>query len=233
MSKNAIKSIDGAVEALLDEIRGEVSETAYLTKRDKLDGRVMDALRKIPRHIFVGDDYNHLAYANQPLPIGYGQTISQPYIVALMSDLLQLKKEDVVLEVGTGSGYQAAILAQLARQVYSIELLDELAVTAREHLQIIGCNNVEVRTGNGYFGWPEHAPYDAIIVTAAASETPPALLAQLKPGGRLVIPVFGPSYPQQLLLLTKHTDGSLTRKNMLPVRFVPLIETPRNEMSWA
>jgi protein-L-isoaspartate(D-aspartate) O-methyltransferase len=192
----------------------------------------MNALRKVPRHKFVTDDFSSMAYINQPLPIGYGQTISQPYIVALMTDLLRLAPNDVVLEVGTGSGYQAAILAQLARQVYSVELVDELAASARQHLQAIGCKNVEVCTGNGYFGWPEHAPYDAVIVTAAGSHIPPDLIAQLKPGGRLVIPVFGPSYPQQLLMVKKHEDGALEKKNVLPVRFVPLIESPSHELSW-
>ena len=223
---------DGAFNRLIDEIRSDVTETAYLTKRWKLDTRVIDALRKVPRHLFVSDELSDLAYANQALPIGYGQTISQPYIVALMTDLLRLTESDVVLEIGTGSGYQAAILAQLVRQVYSIELVAELATLARQHLQLIGCENVEVRTGNGYFGWPEHAPYDAIIVTAAASHIPPALIKQLKPGSRLVIPVFGPSYPQQLLMVKKNQDGSLEKKNMLPVRFVPLIESPVDELSW-
>jgi protein-L-isoaspartate(D-aspartate) O-methyltransferase len=222
---------DQGLEALLEKIRSEVNETAYLTKRRKLDPRVMDALRKVPRHIFVTDDFKDMAYANQPLPIGYGQTISQPYIVALMSDLPRLNKNDVVLEVGAGSGYQAAILAKLARHVYSVELVDELASFARKHLQMLGCDNVEVRTGNGYFGWPEHAPYDAIIVTAAGSHIPPALIAQLKSGGRLVIPLFGPSYAQQLLLVKKNEDGSLEKTNVLPVRFVPLIEPPSHELS--
>jgi protein-L-isoaspartate(D-aspartate) O-methyltransferase len=233
MRTTSSATFDEVLEALLDEIRSDVEETAYLTDRHKLDPRVMNALREVPRHKFVTEDLSSMAYANQPLPIGYGQTISQPYIVALMTDLLRLKQNDVVLEVGTGSGYQAAILAQLARQVYSVELVDELASSARQHLQTIGCENVEVRTGNGYFGWPEHAPYDAVIVTAAGSHIPPALIAQLKPGGRLVIPVFGPSYPQQLLMVKKKEDGSLEKKNVLPVRFVPLIESPNHELSWA
>jgi protein-L-isoaspartate(D-aspartate) O-methyltransferase len=233
MRPTARNAFNEDLAALLDEIRSDVEETAYLTHRRKLDARVMNALRKVPRHIFVTDAFSNVAYANQPLPIGYGQTISQPYIVALMTDLLSLKESDVVLEVGTGSGYQAAILAQLVKQVYSIELVDELADSAREHLRLIACDNVEVRTGNGYFGWPEHAPYDAIIVTAAGSHIPPALLAQLEPGGRLVIPVFGPSYPQQLLMVKKHEDGSLEKRNVLPVRFVPLIESPSHELSWA
>lgn len=233
MKTTSDTAFDEALAALLDEIGSEVRETAYMTHRRKLDPRVMDALRKVPRHRFVNDDFSDMAYANQPLPIGYGQTISQPYIVALMTDLLNLKDSDVVLEIGTGSGYQAAILAQLASQVYSIELVDELADSARAHLRMIACDNVEICTGNGYFGWPEHAPYDAIIVTAAGSHIPPALPGQLKPGGRLVIPVFGPSYPQQLLLVKKHADGSLEKMNVLPVRFVPLIESPSHELSWS
>lgn len=231
MKTLSTEAIEESLNGLVDEIRGEVVETAYLTKRQELDTRVLHAMRKVPRHLFVGHELSDMAYANQALPIGYGQTISQPYIVALMTDLLHLTEGDVVLEVGTGSGYQAAILAQLVRQVYSIELVDELAASARQHLQLIGCKNVEVGTGNGYFGWSEHAPYDAIIVTAAASHIPPALIKQLKPGSRLVIPVFGPSYPQQLLMVTKHDDGSLEKKNMLPVRFVPLIESPVDELS--
>lgn len=222
---------DQNLEALLEEIRGEVNETAHLTNRRKLDPRVMTALRKVPRHLFVTDDFRNIAYANQPLPIGYGQTISQPYIVALMTDLPRLKENDVVLEIGTGSGYQAAILAKLTRQVYSVELIDELARSARKNLQMVGCDNVEVRTGNGYSGWPEHAPYDAIIVTAAGSHIPPALIAQLKAGGSLVIPLLGPSYTQQLLMVKKNEDGSLEKTNVLPVRFVPLIEPPGHESS--
>ena len=231
MRTSNTEAIDEGFNGLIDEVRGEVMDTAYLTKRHELDTRVMRALRKVPRHLFVSQELSDVAYTNQALPIGYGQTISQPYIVAMMTDLLRLTESDVVLEVGTGSGYQAAILAQLVRQVYSMELVDELAASARQHLQFVGCKNVEVRTGNGYFGWPEHAPYDAIIVTAAASHIPPALIKQLKPGSRLVIPVFGPSYPQQLILVKKHEDGSLEKKNMLPVRFVPLIESPVDELS--
>lgn len=217
---------DGALGSLLDEIRGEVGATRRLTGRRVLEARVMDALRQVPRHLFVPDDWQYMAYANRPLPIGYGQTISQPYVVALMSDLIHPGADDVVLEVGTGSGYQAAVLSHLVRQVYSIEIIDELARTARERLQRLGCDNVEVRFGNGYGGWPEHAPYDAIVVTAAAAgHIPPALVEQLKIGGTLVIPVTGPSLAQELRVVKKKEDGSLEEKDVLPVVFVPLIES--------
>lgn len=217
---------DGALGSLLDEIRGEVGATRRLTGRRVLEARVMDALRQVPRHLFVPDDWQYMAYANRPLPIGYGQTISQPYVVALMSDLIHPGADDVVLEVGTGSGYQAAVLSHLVRQVYSIEIVDELARTARERLQRLGCDNVEVRLGNGYGGWPEHAPYDAIVVTAAAAgHIPPALVEQLKIGGTLVIPVTGPSLAQELRVVKKKEDGSLEEKDVLPVVFVPLIES--------
>lgn len=223
--------VSNALENLLDEIRVEVRATSYLTGRTKLDPVVMDALREVPRHLFLDNELQYMAYENQPLPIGHGQTISQPYIVALMTDLLALGKDDVVLEIGTGSGYQAAILAHLAKRVYSIEFVESLARQARERLSGIGCENVELRVGNGYFGWPEHAPYDAIMVTAAARRIPPALLEQLKPGGRMVIPVTGYSYPQQLLVVRKEKDGTFNERNVLPVLFVPLIEDLSDEMS--
>jgi protein-L-isoaspartate(D-aspartate) O-methyltransferase len=181
-----------------------VRATGYLTGRSALQQRVFDALRGVPRHMFVPDDLQASAYVNHPLPIGHGQTISQPYIVALMSDLIQPRAGDVVLEVGTGSGYQAAILARLVKQVYSLEIIEELAAQARVRLQRLGCDNVEVRAGNGRFGWPEHAPYDSIMVTAAAPRIPPALIEQLKPGGILVMPV-GSRYLGQELLVLKRT----------------------------
>jgi protein-L-isoaspartate(D-aspartate) O-methyltransferase len=167
-----------------------------------------------------------LAYANRPLPIGHGQTISQPYIVAVMTDLLGVDRDDVVLEVGTGSGYQTAILAQLGQHVYTMEIIQELADEARERLQRLGYTNISTRVGDGYYGWEEHAPFDAIMVTAAASHIPPPLLRQLKPGGHMVIPVGGPFLTQQLLLVSKDTDGQITTRQVLPVAFVPLRRAP-------
>ena len=213
---------DGCMQRLLDEIRDEVRDTRELTGRPVLDPRVLDALRGVPRHMFVPDDLQASAYVNHPLPIGHGQTISQPYIVALMSDLIQPRAGDVVLEVGTGSGYQAAILARLVKQVYSLEIIEELAAQARVRLQRLGCDNVEVRAGNGRFGWPEHAPYDSIMVTAAAPRIPPALIEQLKPGGILVMPVGSRYLGQELLVLEKDALGGLEERRVLPVAFVPL-----------
>lgn len=213
---------DGCMQRLLDEIRDEVRDTRELTGRPVLDPRVLEALRGVPRHVFVPDDLQASAYVNHPLPIGHGQTISQPYIVALMSDLIQPRAGDVVLEVGTGSGYQAAILARLVRQVYSLEIIEELAAQARVRLQRLGCDNVEVRAGNGRFGWPEHAPYDSIMVTAAAPRIPPALIEQLKPGGILVMPVGSRYLGQELLVLEKDALGGLEERRVLPVAFVPL-----------
>lgn len=210
------------LDRLLDEIRNEVRATGYLTGRSALQQRVFDALRTVPRHVFVPDELQESAYANHPLPIGYGQTISQPYIVALMTDLIQPGPEDVILEVGTGSGYQAAILSRLVKQVYSLEIIEALAEHARQHLQRLGYDNVEVRTGNGRFGWPEHAPYDAIVVTAAAPEVPPALIEQLKPGGTLVIPVGRQHFGQGLLTISKDAQGRTEERRILPVAFVPL-----------
>ena len=214
---------DGRVDRLLDDIRYEVSETRELTGRPVLDSRVLDALRRVPRHAFVGDDLQDRAYANLPLPIGYGQSISQPYIVALMTDLIRPRDDAVVLEIGTGSGYQAAVLAELVRQVYSLEIVDELAVAARARLQRLGYANVEVRSGNGRLGWPEHAPYDAIVVTAAPTAIPPPLIEQLKPGGMLVIPVGERIFGQELWLISKDESGRIDEARILPVAFVPLI----------
>lgn len=219
---------DWELESLLDEIRQEVRDTRRFTGRQVLDERVMTALRKVPRHAFVPNPLHGCAYLNDPLPIGHGQTISQPYIVALMTDLIQPKADHVVLEIGTGSGYQAAILAELVRQVYSLEIIDELAVLASERLQDLGYANVEVRLGNGHFGWPEHAPYDAIIVTAAASGIPPPLVDQLKPGGILVIPIGERYFGQDLMLVQKDERGRVKKKSVLPVTFVPLIRSPED-----
>ena len=192
-----------------------------------LDPQVADALRRVPRHRFVPDGQVEQAYQNRPLPIGYGQTISQPYIVALMTELLRLRKEDRVLEVGTGSGYQAAVLAVLAGKVYTIEIVQPLAAEAKERLGRLGYANVEVRAGDGYAGWPEAAPFDAIMVTAGAPHVPPALVEQLKPGGRMVIPVGPAGAVQSLTLVEKSTDGAVRQREVIPVRFVPLTRAPR------
>ena len=183
-----------------------------------LDRRVMEALAKVPRHEFVPLELQPLAYADSPLPIGFGKTISQPFIVAVMTDLLDLQPSDVVLEIGTGLGYQTAVLAQLAQRVYSVELIEELAVQARRRLARQGYANIEIRVGNGGGGWPEHAPFDKIIVTAAPELIPAALIEQLAPGGRMVIPAGLPD-AQQLLRLDRDASGRLSSKEILPVRF--------------
>ena len=201
-----------------------VAETVFLTQRlgrAALDARVIDVMAKIPREEFVPVELRPYAYLNRPLPVGCGKTISQPFIIALMTDLLEPQAGDVVLEVGTGVGYQAAILAELVQQVYSVEIIDELAQHAKRRLMRLGYRNIEVRTGNGYYGWPEHAPFDKIIVTAAPDLIPPPLLAQLKPGGRMVIPAGIPD-EQQLMLVEKAENGTLATSNILPVRFSEL-----------
>jgi len=203
----------------------EIREMAY-DASDYVSGpiseKVLTIMSRVQRHRFVPEDELYCAYYNNPLPIGHGQTISQPYIVALMTDLLELDKQKTILEVGTGSGYQAAVLSELAGKVYSIEIVAALAVLAVKRLDELGCANVEVKAGDGSAGWPEHAPYDGIIVTAAAEHIPQPLLDQLKPGGRLVIPVGGRYDAQELLLITKDSEGVCHRKNIEPVRFVPL-----------
>jgi protein-L-isoaspartate(D-aspartate) O-methyltransferase len=187
----------------------------------RLDARVKDALARVPRHLFVAFAQLPYAYENRPLPIGHGQTISQPYIVAIMTEVLRLGKQDRVLEIGTGSGYQAAVLAELVQSVYTIEIVEPLAAEARERLARLGYRNVEVRTGDGYKGWPERAPFNAIMVTAGADEVPQPLLQQLKPGGRMVIPVGPAGGVQSLTLIEKQADGSIRSRQILPVRFVP------------
>jgi protein-L-isoaspartate(D-aspartate) O-methyltransferase len=221
---------DPSLERLLGEIREDVRATSGYTGRAELAERVIQAMRAVPRHAFVPDELQPGAYNNIPLPIGHGQTISQPYIVALMTDLIQPQADHVVLEVGTGSGYQAAVLALLVKQVYSLEIVEKLADEARERLQRLGYDNVEVRLGNGCFGWGEHAPYDAVIVTAGAPQIPAALVEQLKPGGCLVMPVGDQYFGQELSLLKKHENGRLEQRCVLPVRFVPLTET--TQCSW-
>ncbi|MEE7624552.1 protein-L-isoaspartate(D-aspartate) O-methyltransferase [Methylobacter sp. Wu8] len=207
---------------LVDIIKYDVLRTRDFLNQEALDDRVLDALRKVPRHEFVPDDQRPYAYQNRPLPIGYGQTISQPYIVAVMTDLLKLKKTDRTLEIGTGSGYQAAILAELADSVYSIEIVEPLAKQAATNLKRAGYDAVHTRTGDGYYGWEEAAPFNGIVVTAVASHIPPPLIKQLKPGGRMIIPVGAPFMTQYLVLVSKDTDEKVTTRQILPVSFVPL-----------
>lgn len=209
-------------KALIEEIREDVRRTqAYTGVRD-LDGRVLDALGRVPRHEFVPVGYKGRAYENRPLPIGHGQTISQPYIVALMTDVMEPAPGDVILEVGTGSGYQAAVLAELVGRVYTVEIIEPLARDAKSRLSRLGYDNVEVRQGDGFYGWREHAPFDGIIVTAVGSRIPPPLIEQLKPGGIMILPVGGRFTAQHLVLLNKDAAGEITTRQILPVSFVPL-----------
>jgi len=207
---------------LIGKIAADVRATAGYLGRSELDPRVLAAVGRVPRHEFVPRAERDLAYRNRPLPIGHGQTISQPYIVAVMTELLDPRPGDRVLEVGTGSGYQAAVLAELVKEVYTIEIIRPLGVEARYRLNSLGYDNVTVRIGDGYYGWPDEGPFDGIVVTAAASHVPPPLLAQLKPGGRMVIPVGSRFMIQQLVLIEKNADGTLQTRQMLPVMFVPL-----------
>jgi len=189
------------------------------------DDRVLEAMRTVERHRFVPEALIGQAYSDRPLPIGHGQTISQPYIVAIMTELLELTPEAVVLEIGAGSGYHAAVVSQVARQVYTIEIVEPLGEACKERLETLGFDNIHVKVGDGYHGWPEHGPFDAIVVTAAASHIPPPLLEQLKPGGRMVIPVGPPMMTQNLMLVEKDDEGTVTQRNLMPVRFVPLTRT--------
>ena len=207
---------------MVSEIAAMANETAGETGRAKFGDAVMAAMGKVQRHRFVSPPQEPFAYDNRPLPIGEGQTISQPYIVALMTDLLDPKPTDVVLEVGTGSGYQAAVLAELVARVYTIEIVEPLGARAAKLLAELGYRNVEVRIGDGHGGWPAAAPFDAIVVTAAPSAVPQPLVDQLKPGGKMVIPVGESAEVQQLLLVEKRADGKATTRRALPVRFVPL-----------
>ncbi len=207
---------------MLRDIEMEVEYTRRWIGKKALDTRVMEAMARVPRHEFVPGAARSYAYANGPVPIGHGQTISQPYIVALMTDLLDPQPDDRVLEVGTGSGYQAAILSQLVSRIYSIEIVEELAEQASARLNRLGYTNVETRLGNGYFGWPEQGPFDGIIVTAAAPDVPQPLLDQLKPEARLVIPVGLPYSHQELKLIEKDSTGATNTNDVLGVAFVPL-----------
>jgi protein-L-isoaspartate(D-aspartate) O-methyltransferase len=209
------------MQRLLDEIESEYKYTSGMTGKNTLDPKVKAALANVARDKFVPKSHIDSAFYNGPLPIGHGQTISQPYIVAIMTDLLELEAGDVVLEIGTGSGYQAAILSQLCKQVYTIEYVPALADMAKARFEKLGYDNIETRTGNGFDGWPDHAPYDGIIVTAAATHIPGPLIEQLKPGGHMVIPVGQPYFHQELTLVRKNEDGELDIREMLGVAFVP------------
>ncbi|MCH7509126.1 MAG: protein-L-isoaspartate(D-aspartate) O-methyltransferase [Proteobacteria bacterium] len=200
----------------------EIEEYARLNGDQAFAKRVMQSMASVQRHEFVPDAQKRFAYANRPLPIGFGQTISQPYIVALMTDLIEPDSDDVVLEIGTGSGYQAAILSGLVKSVYSIEIIKPLATQAAARLQLLGFDNVTTRLSDGYYGWAEHGPFDAIVVTAAASHVPPYLVRQLRRGGRMVIPVGGRFLTQQLLLIEKTETGEVKTRQVIPVIFVPL-----------
>jgi protein-L-isoaspartate(D-aspartate) O-methyltransferase len=195
-----------------------------IEERGVRDPAVLRAMRTVPRHLFMPESVRAQAYADHPVPIGYGQTISQPYIVAFMTELLEPRKDIAVLEIGTGSGYQAAVLARLVQHVYSIEIVPELAQRASSSLKALGFHNVTVRHGDGYKGWPEHAPFDRIILTAAPPEVPKALLDQLRPGGKLVAPVGSSVFGQQLVVIEKSGDGKLKRRSVLPVMFVPMVK---------
>jgi protein-L-isoaspartate(D-aspartate) O-methyltransferase len=213
---------DAARRQMLAEIGETVADTGRATGKARLAPEVMAALGTVPRHEFVPDALDAVAYANRPLPVGHGQTISQPYIVALMTDLLDVGGDAVVLEVGTGSGYQAAVLSELVRQVYTMEIIEPLAREASERLARLDYGNVEVKFGDGYYGWPEKGPFDAIIVTAAANHIPPPLVAQLRPGGKLVVPVGERFTVQHLLLVHKLHDERVQVRQIMQVRFVPL-----------
>ena len=211
-----------ARQKMVMEVEDMVNATRIQLDKVKLDEKVVQMMAKVPRHDFVPEKNIHYAYENRPLSIGYGQTISQPYIVAIMTDLLELKRDSRVLELGTGSGYQAAILSGLVKEVFSIEIVEPLGLAAKERLASLGYDNVTVKIGDGYYGWEKHAPFDAIIVTAAGSHIPPSLSKQLKVGGRMIIPVGTMFMTQQLLLITKQDKDKLITRQILPVSFVPV-----------
>ena len=212
---------DSHMEHLLEQVRRDFAETADYSGITTPHERVMQAMSRVPRHEYVPQRSQSRAYFNRPMNIGHGQTISQPFIVALMTHALAPKASDCILEIGTGSGYQAAVLAELVDCVYTIEIIPPLADLASKRLAENGYNNIEVRTGDGWHGWPEHAPFDGIIVTAATNKIPPALVTQLKPGGRLVLPVGKPNQGQMLKIVTKKNSGLVSERDLLPVIFVP------------
>jgi protein-L-isoaspartate(D-aspartate) O-methyltransferase len=212
-----------ALAATEEEYRAQRLQLVQELEREGIqDKEVLAALRKVPRHEFVPERERSRAYANHPLPIGYGQTISQPYIVGYMTEMLDVDKDDVVLEIGTGSGYQAAILAEIVKKVYTIEIVKPLYEQAQARLKRLKYKNVEVKQADGYYGWKEHAPFDAIIVTATAAYIPPPLIEQLKPGGKMAIPVGSVWETQNLVLVEKGQDGKVRTQNKLPVLFVPM-----------
>ena len=210
------------LQRMLKDIEMEVKLTRHYIGKTSLDARVMAAMEQVPRHEFISGDIYKRAYDNSPVGIGSGQTISQPYIVALMSDLLNTKPTDSILEIGTGSGYQAAILSQIVEQVYSVEIIEELVEKVPARLKKLGYNNINLRTGDGYFGWPEYAPFDGIIVTAAAPYIPQPLIDQLKTEARLVIPIGFPHSYQELMVVEKKANGEIVTHSILSVGFVPL-----------
>ncbi len=214
-------------KAMVREIQADVQETRQWIGKGELDSRVLEAMETVPRHAFVPDRLRSSAYENRPLPIGYGQTISQPFIVALMTDLLGVGPGAKVLEIGTGSGYQAAVLAKLVKRVYTIEIIPQLGRRAKARLASLGYRNVKCRINDGYYGWPEEAPFEGILVTAAAGHIPPPLIRQLKPGGRMILPVGHPFAVQQLIMVQKSLHGEVRSQQILPVRFVPLTGGPR------
>jgi len=220
MSEEQFKNLR---QQLMAEIAAEAVLTAGHTGRAAFSGRVMRVVGSVPRHEFVPIEIQAYAYLNRPLPIGYDKTISQPFIVALMTDLLEIEPHDVVLEIGAGAGYQAAVLSALAQRVYTVDIIEELALGAERRLKRLGCDNVEVRVGNGYYGWPEFGPYDKIIVTTASELIPPPLLGQLKPGGKMVIPTGIPE-KQSLTFVEKAPSGALSTRDILPVRFSEMEE---------
>lgn len=211
--------------AMVNEIRDLTVTLQAETGIPKLDPRVLAAMERVPRHEFVPPGERERAYQNRPLPIAHGQTISQPYIVALMTHLMRIEPDDVVLEVGTGSGYQAAVLAELARHVYTIEIVEPLGKQAAQRLKALGYENITTRIGDGYQGWPSEAPFDAIMVTAAPDHVPRPLIEQLKNNGRMVLPVGGNFLSQQLVVVEKKPDGRIETQQVIPVRFVPLTGT--------
>jgi len=209
-------------ENMICAIEADVRATSKYLQKKSLNPQVMEAMKTVPRHALVPFSQRTYAYLNRPLPIGYGQTISQPYIVAIMTDLLNPQPEHKILEIGTGSGYQAAILSHLVQQVYTIEIIEALGKRAQKDISELGYTNIQIRISDGYYGWEEHAPFDGIVVTAATSHVPPPLIQQLKPGGRMIIPVGSRFLTQQLLLITKDEKGDLSTRQILPVQFVPL-----------
>ena len=209
-------------QQMVEAIEDMAATTPLDVGTDAIKDSVMAVMARVPRQEFVPETVKAIAYLNRPLPIGHGQTISQPYIVALMTDLLAVDADDRVLEVGTGSGYQAAVLGELVGQVYTLEIIEPLGQEAAERLARLGYENVQSRVADGYYGWEEHAPFDGIMVTAAASHVPPPLVRQLKPGGRMVIPVGGRFVTQYLMLIEKDREGKVSTRQVLPVRFVPL-----------